>query len=465
MVLVSAWITEVIGIHALFGAFLLGAIMPKGNAFVRTLTEKLEDFTVVFLLPIFFAFTGLKTRIGVLDSGEMWFYCGLVILAACAVNSADPHWPQEPAALHWREAGAIGILMNTRGLMELVILNVGRELGVITEAVFAMMVIMALTTTALTTPILHLGLPAPVNGAGTGCRHRRRVQGSYSRFIAKQWCFAGASCECVDRNRPRPADPRAGPRAPGRSGRDPIRSGCRSPAGKRPGAFTTAQRSRQRKNSCLCRFICQPRCTQRHRAHRPVAKRGFDPHGFPQSRLYLQHSGGTVHRVLTGSDSDVAIYVFRGESLPKSILVPFLGTKHDRLALELAGRLARNTTVAVTVLHVTSPKTPDDAPPTKAQTETDRVFNDPSHPLPVTMRTLAGDSPVDVLIEQAKEFDLVVLGVAEEWGLESQLLGFRAERVAREVACSLLIVRKHGSFAEARGVVRPIEEHQLVGST
>ena len=133
--------------------------MPKGNAFVRTLTEKLEDFTVVFLLPIFFAYTGLKTRIGVLDNGEMWFYCGLVILVACAGKFGGSTLAARACGMPWREAGAIGILMNTRGLMELVILNVGRELGVITEAVFAMMVIMALTTTALTTPILHWVYP------------------------------------------------------------------------------------------------------------------------------------------------------------------------------------------------------------------------------------------------------------------------------------------------------------------
>jgi nucleotide-binding universal stress UspA family protein len=163
--------------------------------------------------------------------------------------------------------------------------------------------------------------------------------------------------------------------------------------------------------------------------------------------------GGTVHRVLTGSDTDVAIFVDRGESLPRNILVPYLGSKHDRLAMELAGRMARNTKVAVTVLHVTAPNRPDhETQVLHAKTMTDSVFSDPTQPLPVTMRTIEGDSPVDVVIEQAKEFELVIIGVAEEWGLESQLLGFRAERVAREVACSLLIVRKHGTFAAARGL-------------
>jgi nucleotide-binding universal stress UspA family protein len=169
--------------------------------------------------------------------------------------------------------------------------------------------------------------------------------------------------------------------------------------------------------------------------------------------------GGTVHRVLTGSDSDVAIFVERGDSLPRTILVPFLGNKHDRLALELAGRMARNIKAAVTVLHVTPPNRgtdPDKVLHARAMTE--GVFKDPSHPLPVTMRTIESYSPVNEVIEQAKEFELVIIGVAEEWGLESQFLGVRAERVAREVACSLLIVRKCGSFAAARGVAKETAE-------
>jgi nucleotide-binding universal stress UspA family protein len=121
--------------------------------------------------------------------------------------------------------------------------------------------------------------------------------------------------------------------------------------------------------------------------------------------------------------------------------------------LELAGRLARNTKAAVTVLHVTAHgRGHTEAQAANAKAMTDRVFHDPAHPLPLTMRTIEHDSPVEVVIEQAKEFELVVIGVAEEWGLESQLLGFRAERVAREVASSLLIVRKRGTFAAARGV-------------
>ena len=114
----------------------------------------------IFLLPIFFAYTGLNTRIGVLNNAEMWFYCGLIIFVACLGKFGGSTLAARACGMRVaRIVGAIGMLMNTRGLMELVILNVGRELGVITDAVFAMMVIMALVTTALTTPILHLVYP------------------------------------------------------------------------------------------------------------------------------------------------------------------------------------------------------------------------------------------------------------------------------------------------------------------
>jgi Kef-type K+ transport system membrane component KefB/nucleotide-binding universal stress UspA family protein len=453
MVLVSSYITEVIGIHALFGAFLLGAMMPKGSAFVHALTEKLEDFTVVFLLPIFFAYTGLKTRIGVLDSAEMWMYCGLVILVACAGKFGGSTLAARACGMPWREAGAIGILMNTRGLMELVMLNVGRELGVITDAVFAMMVIMALVTTALTTPILHWVYPRKLMEQ----EQVAIIAGGYKVLIPVSLPVSGASLVRLanaltgdDEDRQilalalkRPVD------------RDAYRVGLdlEEPPEKAESLQPLLAEAAKSKIpvtavSFVSRDVPSDICRTARLRNVDLVLMGFHNPVYTSSIL-----GGTVHRVLTGSDSDVAIFVDRGESLPRNILVPYLGSKHDRLAMEIAGRIARNTKIPVTVLHVTAPNRGDtQAQSLHARTETDRVFSDPTHPLPVTMRTIEGDSPVDVVIDQAREFELVIIGVAEEWGLESQFLGFRAERVAREVASSLLIVRKRGTFAAARGI-------------
>jgi Kef-type K+ transport system membrane component KefB len=168
LVLASAWATEWLGIHALFGAFLAGAIMPKKYRFAHALNEKLNDAAVVLLLPIFFAFTGLRTSIGLVSGAEMWFYCGLIILVAIAGKFGGSTISARITGMPWREAGALGILMNTRGLMELVLLNIGLDIGVISPALFAMMVLMALITTFMTSPILewvYLRRISPPKGA------------------------------------------------------------------------------------------------------------------------------------------------------------------------------------------------------------------------------------------------------------------------------------------------------------
>ncbi|HEX6274092.1 MAG TPA: cation:proton antiporter [Polyangiaceae bacterium] len=166
--LASALVTESIGIHALFGAFLLGAIVPHESLLARELTHRIEDFVVVLLLPIFFAFTGLRTQIGLLEGASDWMLCLVIIVVACAGKFGGSAVAGRLTGLGWREACSLGVLMNTRGLMELVVLNVGLDLGVISPRLFAMLVIMAVVTTLLTSPLLTLferRSPAPAHGA------------------------------------------------------------------------------------------------------------------------------------------------------------------------------------------------------------------------------------------------------------------------------------------------------------
>jgi Kef-type K+ transport system membrane component KefB len=155
LVLLSSLVTEWLGIHALFGAFLAGAIMPKHHHFVQTLTHKLEDVAVVLLLPLFFAFTGLRTSIGLVSGSEMWLYCGLIILVAIAGKFGGSTLAARVTGTPWREATTLGILMNTRGLMELVVLNIGLDIGILSPTLFTMMVLMALSTTFMTAPLLQ----------------------------------------------------------------------------------------------------------------------------------------------------------------------------------------------------------------------------------------------------------------------------------------------------------------------
>ncbi len=152
----SSYTSEIIGIHALFGAFMAGVIMPANTNFRSIFIEKIEDVSMLLLLPLFFVFTGLRTQIGLLNEPHLWQMCGIIILVAVTGKFIGSALAAKFIGQNWRDSLIIGALMNTRGLMELVVLNIGYDLGVLTPEVFAMMVIMALVTTFMTGPALDL---------------------------------------------------------------------------------------------------------------------------------------------------------------------------------------------------------------------------------------------------------------------------------------------------------------------
>jgi Kef-type K+ transport system membrane component KefB len=154
--IVSSYLTEAIGIHALFGAFMAGAIMPDNTRFRSILIEKVEDVALVILLPLFFVLTGLRTQIGLLNDPKAWLITALIIVTAIAGKFLGSALAARFMKQSWRDSLTIGILMNTRGLMELIVLNIGYDLGVLSPEIFAMLVIMALFTTIMTGPCLNL---------------------------------------------------------------------------------------------------------------------------------------------------------------------------------------------------------------------------------------------------------------------------------------------------------------------
>jgi Kef-type K+ transport system membrane component KefB len=167
VLLLSSLATEYIGIHTLFGAFFFGAVIPHDSAAARDLRERLHDLVVVLLLPVFFAFTGLRTRIDLIQ-GDQWLLCGAIILTACAGKFGGSVLAARLTGMGWRDAAALGVLMNTRGLVELIVLNIGLDLGVISPTLFAMLVLMALVTTFATCPILDaVQRPAVTPGTST----------------------------------------------------------------------------------------------------------------------------------------------------------------------------------------------------------------------------------------------------------------------------------------------------------
>jgi Kef-type K+ transport system membrane component KefB len=152
--ILSALATDWIGIHAIFGAFLFGVVLPGDSAAARVLVRRLERPVTMLLLPAFFAFTGMRTEIGLLAGWSTWLLCALTIVVATAGKFGGTLIAARLTGMNWRHAASLGVLMNTRGLMELIVLNVGLDLHVISPLMFTIMVLMAVTTTLATTPAL-----------------------------------------------------------------------------------------------------------------------------------------------------------------------------------------------------------------------------------------------------------------------------------------------------------------------
>ncbi|KAJ3068791.1 K(+)/H(+) antiporter [Podochytrium sp. JEL0797] len=166
-VLFSSWFTEVIGVQAIFGAFLVGVIMPHDHGFAHKVASKIEDLVIVVFLPLYFAYSGLNTNLDLLDDGKSWLFVLLIVLVACVGKLVGCSTSARVSGLNWRESFAVGILMNTRGLVQIIVLNVGLSAGVITSKLFAMYVVMAIFTTFMTVPLISIVYPASYyNGVG-----------------------------------------------------------------------------------------------------------------------------------------------------------------------------------------------------------------------------------------------------------------------------------------------------------
>jgi len=423
LVLASATATEAIGIHVVFGGFMMGVIMPRNALFTRELVDKLEDFAVVFLLPIYFAYTGLRTRIGLLDSSALWLETALIVAVATVGKFGGSALAARVTGLGWREAAAIGVLMNTRGLMELVILNIGLDLGVLSPALFAMLVVMAIVTTLATTPALAAVYPPDRFGSEPA------APDPAPRSVLAAVALPGSGPLLIDVAAALAEDPRSllyalhleRPPERGRLGGVPgdgddaalgpaLEHARNRGLTVRPLAFVS------RNPGDDIRDVARAKGTGLIVMgwHKPV-----------WSRTVL---GGTVKAVMQTADADVVVLIDRGITWPPHrVLVPFAGTAQDRAALRLAARIAARDGATLTVLGVVRPGA-------------SALRIDLPEPGPA-VRVVESTSPVDSVIGAAAAHDLTVLGVGEGWQLEPNLFGMRSERLVAECASSLLVVR------------------------
>jgi len=353
LLLASALATQWIGIHAIFGAFVLGALMPRRSGLVRELSEKLEDFATVFFLPVYFAYTGLRTQIGLLDSAALWLICALLIGVAVAGKFGGSALAARAMGVSWRESAALGALVNTRGLMELIILNVGLDLGLITPTLFAMMVMMAIVTTLMTAPALALIDPAGRLQAAPLEAEAATPSGTV--LIPVALSSSGPALLDVALALAEDDAPRiyalhvARPVERGALGADvpagaPNGTGTLAPLLERARARGADVRPLAVTSSAPADEICEvARLKDAHLIvmgwHKPV---------FARSVL-----GGTLDRVMRRGPADLAVLIDKGLAHPpRRILLPYTGTVHDRLALRLAVRLARRAGADLTLLQV-----------------------------------------------------------------------------------------------------------------
>lgn len=447
LLLLSSLITDAIGIHAIFGAFLLGAVMPSKPEFVTHLSEKFEDFTLIFLLPIFFALTGLRTKLGLLDSGFLWAVCGLIILVATVGKVGGILLAARYFKMSLRHAAALGVLMNTRGLMELIVLNIGYDLGVLSPAMFTMLVVMALATTFMTTPLLAILYPRKLQQAEDEAQLQPPPPSQHQNVLLPVSLAESA-----------PALVRVGRMLMGNdpgtlhllhlqraedtedhieiTKADPLFTAVREAQ-----SINLATATRQFVTISASRDIA----AESRRLHPAWTIIGFHKPVFIQSIL-----GGTVSGVLKETPSPVAILIDKGLPTVTRVLVPYLGGGQDTAALVAAERFAQLKDVEVTILHVVSPQQTTTSKHLGVRELVDKHIPSAGATQQVHFRVLESDSPIDAVTAESHRYDLLILGLAEEWNLDTGILSRHEESVVQLAPCSILIVRGGLQSEEAK---------------
>lgn len=433
--LASAWITHAIGVHLVFGAFVFGALVPKRDGFARALAEKLEDVVLVVLLPLFFVVSGLRTEFQMMGGARDLLACAVMLVVASAGKLGATTLAARLTGQSWREAGALGILMNTRGLMELIVLNVGFEVGVLSPALFSMMVVMVLATTVVAGPALKRVYPArdairqllavdPPSVRGDrimACISHPRVGPAMARIAH---LLAGEQTELVAVHLTRDAedvDP------PDGSVLGPALA-CAEELGlrTRPLSFPSAHPADD-----IVR-IADMRTPE-------LLLLGYHKPLLSQTLL-----GGVVHDVLREAEPMVGVLVERDlKASPASLLLPFHGTAHDRAALGLAARIQRATGATLTILCVDP----------LGRVEHEARIAAAQLGARATVEVIQDRGATQAIVARSQAADLVVVGVGREWGTEAKRIGFGfgAERLIRDCPSSLLIVRERmGELARAK---------------
>lgn len=492
-VVASALITEMIGIHLIFGAFLLGAVMPKNAGLTRELAQKTEDFVLIFLLPIFFAYSGLRTQIGLLNSPDLWLLCGAVLGVAIVGKYVGTYVAARACGINNRESSALGWMMNTRGLTELIVLNIGLSLGVISPVLFTMLVIMALVTTFMTSPLLEWTYPKKLIQLET-INELGLENNSDDASLTNQGQAASVKSQSTYRILVPVANPNT---QKGLLQLAIAIAGTNHHAAavhplslieldenyafeSLPAEAERAIEARRTQLSMLIKSLEPPASRQLiHpiiRITKDVALEtaqiaeldradlllvGWHRPTFSSNRL-----GGRAGKILAQARVDVGVFVDRGRDRLDNLLVPYSANFHDDLGLELAVRLLANDEKRrLTVLRVASIN--------GKEKESDLSYEflrmmeqlPPSVVKRIETPIVETEEPIQAVIAASATADLTIAGTSREWGIERQTLGKYTDELAVHCHSSLLIarcyvkVRSHlASVMNERGPVVKVQQ-------
>jgi Kef-type K+ transport system membrane component KefB/nucleotide-binding universal stress UspA family protein len=446
LLIVSSTITEIVGVHELLGAFLFGAILPKEGRLAETLADKLETVAVVLLLPLFFAYSGLRTEIGLISGSQDWLVAVALILLATIGKFGGSAVAARLTGLRWREASAIGILLNTRGLVGLIVLNIGMDLGIISPTVFTMLVIMALVTTFATTPVLRWVYPDHELARDRLVEPAEVVPGEPAPFTVLMCVTDGTSgpgmttlAGALLGKRDAPArlfalhlwHPSDRPSVERRRNDQDDHEGPLAALMDRARALMLEVRVLGFVSAEPAADICRTAEAKQASlvllgSHKPLLLEG---------RL-----GGTVSDVVANAGAPVGVLVDRGLNKVERVLVAFAGGPEDLAALRLAQRLGRAPGARITILHVVSPD--DAAHPGRGRAQVDQVFAEPElSSSSIRMHIVAHASPPEAVLEEARNgYDIVVIGMNARWGLRTGTINLRRQRVLSESPVSVLAV-------------------------